>query len=158
MGPLGKFVLSLDRVCAFLSGISILVLTSIAAGNMLMRMVYKPIHGSYELIGFFGATSVGLALGYSQIRKDHIVVTIITERFSEKAKRILDRISYFLSTIFFLICGWQTFMWGFKLLKAGELSETLKIIYYPFVFLLSFGFFVLALTLIFDFINTFQRK
>lgn len=148
----------MNRLCALLSGVSIVILTGIAAGNMLLRIVYRPIHGSYELIGFFGAVSIGLALGYTQLRKDHIVVTIISDKFSKKAKKGLDSFSYAISAVFFSISGWQTFKWGIKLARSGELSETLKIVYYPFVYILAIGFFIIALTLILDFISTFERK
>jgi TRAP-type C4-dicarboxylate transport system permease small subunit len=158
MGSIKSLILHTNRICALFSGISIVILTGLAAGNMLMRIVYRPINGSYELIGFFGAVSVGLALGYTQLRKDHIVVTIISDNFNEKTKKNLDRVSYGVSTIFFLIAGWQTFKWGIKLAQMGELSETLKIIYYPFVYVLGVGFFVIGITLSLDFITTFERK
>jgi len=39
-----------------------------------------------------------------------------------------------------------------------ELSETLKIAYYPFVFLVSIGFAVLALTIFLDLIESFWSR
>lgn len=158
MSSIRLVYLHISRITSLLGCISVVVLAAIAAGNMLMRMIYKPIHGSYELIGFFGATSVGLALAYTQLRKDHIMVTIISDKFKEGLKRNLERFSYVLNSVFFSICGWQTFKWGNKLAKSGELSETLKIVYYPFVYVLAIGFFIMALALIFDFLLTFERR
>lgn len=158
MGVLHSLSLHINRFFVILSCISALIVTGIAAGNMLLRIIYRPIQGSYELIGFFGAVSVALALGYTQLRKDHVIVTIVTDRFSDKVKNLLDRFSYLVSSIFFSVVFWQTFKWGLRIAKSGELSETLKIIYHPFVYLVAIGFLILSFTSLVDFIISFRGK
>ncbi|OPY71843.1 MAG: Tripartite ATP-independent periplasmic transporter [Syntrophorhabdus sp. PtaU1.Bin058] len=157
MGYLIKFNLYLNRFLAFWSGVAILALTAIAAGNMLFRVVYVPINGSYELIGFFGAVATGLALGFAQIRKDHIIVTIFTDRFSKRTNKILDGFNYFINMIFFALVSWETLKWGMKIARIGELSETLKIVYHPFVYCLALGFAALSLTLLIDLLTIFYK-
>lgn len=157
MGHLIKFNLYLNRFLAFWSGVAVLALTAIAAGNMLFRVVYVPINGSYELIGFFGAVATGLALGFAQIRKDHIIVTIFTDRFSKRTNRVLDGFNYFINMIFFALVAWETLKWGMKIARIGELSETLKIVYHPFVYCLALGFAALSLTLLIDFLTIFHK-
>jgi len=157
MGYLIKFNTYLNRFLAFWSGVAIIFLTAIAAGNMLFRVVYVPINGSYELIGFFGAVATGLALGYAQIRKDHIIVTIFTDRFSKRTNRILDGFNYLINMIFFSLVAWETLKWGMKIARIGELSETLKIVYHPFVYCLALGFAALSLTLLIDFLTIFYK-
>ncbi|HOJ43389.1 MAG TPA: TRAP transporter small permease [Syntrophorhabdaceae bacterium] len=153
-----KFNGYLNRFLAFFSGIAVLVLTAIAAANMLLRVIYVPINGSYELIGFFGAVAVGFALGYTQIRKDHIIVTIFTDSYPQKIRPLLDGINYIINTFFFALVAWQTFKWGLKIEKTGELSETLKIIFHPFVYCLAIGFAALTLTLFIDFLRLFYKE
>ncbi len=153
-----KFNGYLNRFLAFFSGIAVLIFTGIAAGNMLLRIVYVPINGSYELIGFFGAVATGLALGYTQIRKDHIIVTIFSDRYPKKVTPFLDGLNYVVNTFFFTLVAWQTFKWGLKIEKTGELSETLKIIFHPFVYCLALGFAALALTLFIDLLRLFYKE
>jgi len=153
-----KFNGYLNRFLAFFSGIAVLILTGIAAGNMLLRIVYVPINGSYELIGFFGAVATGLALGYTQIRKDHIIVTIFSDRYPKKVTPFLDGLNYVVNTFFFILVAWQTFKWGLKIEKTGELSETLKIIFHPFVYCVALGFAALALTLFIDLLRLFYKE
>ncbi len=38
------------------------------------------------------------------------------------------------------VVAWQIFVWGMKMRESGEVSETLKIIYHPFVFGVAVGF------------------
>ena len=60
--------------------------------------------------------------------------------------------------IFFGLITWQIFVYALKVQQTGELSETLKIIFYPFVYSVSAGFAVLTLTLLFDFLNSLLGK
>jgi len=135
-------------------GVSLLALTLLATMNVALRIFQVPVGGTYEVVSFLGAIVTAGALGYTQKRKDHIVVDILSEKFPVPVKRLLDRVSYALILVFFSIVSWQTFVYGKRLLRTGELSETLKIAYYPFVFLVSLGFAVLALTVFLDLIGT----
>jgi hypothetical protein len=54
--------------------------------------------------------------------------------------------------------AWQVFVWGMKIAKSGEVSETLKIMFHPIIFGVSFGFIVFSLTLLIDFLKTLQDK
>lgn len=135
-------------------GVSLLALTLLATMNVALRIFRVPVSGTYEVVSFLGAIVTAGALGYTQKRKDHIVVDILSEKFPAPVKRVLDRVSYVLILVFFSIVSWQTFVYGKRLMRTGELSETLKIAYYPFVFLVSAGFAVLALTVLLDLVET----
>jgi len=139
-------------------GVALLALTLLATMNVALRILQVPVSGTYEIVSFLGAIVTAGALGYTQKRKDHIVVDILSEKFPAPVKRLLDRLSYVLILVFFSVVSWQIFVYGKRLLVTGELSETLKIAYYPFVFLVGIGFAVLALTGFLDLIETFWTR
>ena len=145
----------LRRGMMIAGGVSLLALTLLATMNVVLRIFRVPASGTYEVVSFLGAIVTAGALGYTQKRKDHIVVDILSEKFPASLKRALDRVSYLLILVFFSIVSWQTFVYGKRLMRTGELSETLKIAYYPFVFLVGIGFAVLVLTSFLDLIETF---
>ncbi len=144
----------LRRVLMIAGGVALLALTLLATMNVALRIFRVPVSGAYEVVSFLGAVVTAGALGYTQKRKDHIVVDILSEKFPAPVKRVLDRVSYALILVFFSIVSWQTFVYGKRLLVTGEMSETLRIAYYPFVFLVSAGFAVLALTVLLDLAET----
>ena len=144
----------LRRVLMIAGGVALLALTLLATMNVALRIFRVPVGGTYEVVSFLGAVVTAGALGYTQKRKDHIVVDILSEKFPAPVKRVLDRVSYALILVFFSIVSWQTFVYGKRLLVTGEMSETLRIAYYPFVFLVSAGFAVLALTVLLDLAET----
>jgi len=151
---LERFSEQLRKVLMIAGGVSLLALTLLATMNVALRIFRVPVSGTYEVVSFLGAIVTAGALGYTQKRKDHIVVDILSDKFPAKVKRALDRVSYALILVFFSVVSWQTFVYGKRLLRTGELSETLKIAYHPFVFLVSAGFAVLALTILLDLIET----
>ena len=151
---LERIFAGLRKVLMIAGGISLLALTLLATVNVALRIFRVPVEGTYEVVSFLGAIVTAGALGYTQKRKDHIVVDILSDRFPAPVRRALDRVSYLLTFVFFSIVAWQTFVYGKRLLQTGERSETLKIAFHPFVFLVSIGFAVLALTILLDLVET----
>jgi len=159
MGRLEQINVFLNKILMIIGSVAVLSLMSLATGNVVLRFFFSsPYRGAYEVVGFLGAIVIAFALGYTQKRKDHIVVDILTERFPKRINRILDAINYFLTTIFFAIVSWQIFVWGIKIAKSGEVSETIKIIFHPFVYCVAAGFLVFSLTLLIDFLKSLQTK
>jgi TRAP-type C4-dicarboxylate transport system permease small subunit len=160
MNYLEKINVFLNKILMVLGSVAVLLLMAIATTNAFLRipLIKSTWRGAYETVGFLGAIVIAFALGYTQKRKDHIVVDILTEKFPKRINRVLDGINYFITTIFFAIVSWQVFVWGMKISKSGEVSETLKIVFHPFIYSVSFGFAVFSLTLIIDFLNNFKSK
>jgi TRAP-type C4-dicarboxylate transport system permease small subunit len=149
----------LNKILMILGSVAVLFLMALATVNVVLRFFFNaPYRGTYELVGFSGAIVIAFALGYTQKRKDHIVVDILTEKFPKRINRILDGINYFITMIFFALVSWQIFVWGVKISESGEVSETIKIIFHPFIYCVSFGFAVFSFTLIIDFLKNLRSK
>jgi TRAP-type C4-dicarboxylate transport system permease small subunit len=160
MNYLEKVNVFLNKILMVLGSVAVLLLMAIATTNAFLRipLIKSTWRGAYETVGFLGAIVIAFALGYTQKRKDHIVVDILTEKFPKRINRVLDGVNYFITTIFFAIVSWQVFVWGMKISKSGEVSETLKIVFHPFIYSVAFGFAVFSLTLIIDFLKNLKSK
>jgi len=144
----------LNQWFVWAGGVALLAMTAIACLNMLMRPMGSPLKGAYELVGFMGALTVAFGLGYTQIARSHIAVDILSTRYSKRTKRVMNAISSFFCTIFFGLVAWQVFVFGTTIWRRGETSETLRIIYHPFVYLVAFCCLLLAFTLLIDFMKS----
>ena len=144
----------LNKILLWIAGLFLTAMIVITCANIVLRIIWVPVEGTFELMGYFGALATALALGYTQMQRGHIAVDIFIEKFSERTRRILAGVNYILSMLFFIIAGWQLTRWAMVLKEAGELSETLWIIFYPFVIGVAFGCFVIALTFLVDFLKT----
>ena len=160
MNYLERVNIFLNKILMVLGSVAVLLLMAIATTNAFLRIPFikSTWRGAYETVGFLGAIVIAFALGYTQKRKDHIVVDILTAKFTKRVNRILDGINYFVTMIFFAIISWQVLVWGMKISRSGEVSETLKIVFHPFIYSVSFGFAVFSLTLIIDFLKNLKSK
>ena len=158
MHTLERVNVFLNKILMVLGSVAVLLLMAVATTNAFLRVPFikSTWRGAYETVGFLGAIVIAFALGYTQKRKDHIVVDILTAKFPKRVNRVLDGINYFVTMIFFAIISWQVFVWGMKISRSGEVSETLKIVFHPFIYSVSFGFAVFSLTLIIDFLKSFK--
>ena len=158
MELLEKLSQVLNRWLLVIGGIAVLALMALATGNVLLRIVGVPFRGAYELVSFLGAVVTAFALGYTQKRKFNIVVDILSDTFPGGVKRVLDGIGYLVAMLFFGVISWVVLRWGLRIAASGEVSETLKIVYYPFIFCVALGFAVLCLTLLVDWLGTIRKK
>jgi TRAP-type C4-dicarboxylate transport system permease small subunit len=140
----------LGRVLLTLSGAAVLALMLLATGNVVLRIFHAPYRGTYEIVSFLGAIGVAFALASTQRRKGNIVVDILSSRYPPPVKRLVDALSAAINSGFFGIVAWQVSVWGTRIMAAGEVSETLKVVYHPFIFSVAAGFGILSLTCLLD--------
>lgn len=152
---LDKISVGLNRILVFMAGIFLIGMVLLACSNIFLRIVWLPVKGTFELMGLFGAIVVAFALGYTQINRGHVAVDIVVNRFSKKFQRILHGINYSICMVFFAASAWQIFKVATNLWKTGEVTETLRIIFYPFTYGVALGCIVLALVLLIDFLKLF---
>jgi TRAP-type C4-dicarboxylate transport system permease small subunit len=115
---------------------------------MLLRSLGLPVTGTYELMGLGGAMIAALAMGGTQEARGHIQVAVLDGYLPPVMRRILEAAAHLLSTVFFGLVVWRLMELSWALKVSGELSETLRIPFYPVVFLVGLGFVSLGLNLL----------
>jgi len=143
----------LNSVLAVISGSSLLLMMLVVVGNGISRVVYVPFYGSTEVVGWLCAVTTAFALGYTQVHKGYVDIDILVERFPGLLQRVLRAFILAVSAVFFGLVSWQVCIYSIKVAENGNISETLGLIYYPLIFLVSLGFMGLTLALIVDFLK-----
>ncbi len=136
-----------------LAGIFLAAMILMTCLNIFSRLFWSPVKGTYELMGYFGAMVTALALGYTQLKKAHIAVDVLVGQFSQKTQLILQGFNCLVCMVFFSIAGWQINKLARTLWQTGEVTETLRIIYYPFTYGVALGCCLLALVLLIEFLK-----
>jgi TRAP-type C4-dicarboxylate transport system permease small subunit len=149
-------ILNLSFIC--IAGLCLAAMIVMTCANILLRIIWVPLKGTYELMGFFGAIVTAFSLGYTQLKKAHISVDIVVERFPPGIQKILNGLGCIICIIFFSIAGWQISKYAATLLKTGEVTETLRIAYYPFTFGVAGGCLLLAIVMLIEFLKLFFQK
>ena len=109
----------LRKLFMIVAGVSLLGVTLLATANVALRIFRVPVSGTYEVVSFLGAIVTAGALGYTQKRRHHIVVDILSEKYPPRLKRAVDRVSHVVMFFLFSIVSWQTMRYGRRLIRGG---------------------------------------
>lgn len=151
MKGLVKLNESLNYAFAFVGGICLVLTMVIAAVNMIMRLLGNPLSW-HELVAFLSALVVSLPLGYTQLKKSHIAVDILSSKFSAKTRYVISGISLLLGIVFFFAASWELFSYAHMLSLSGEMSETLRVPFYPFTYGVAIACGLMTFCLVVDFL------
>ena len=138
------------RVMVAIGGVFLVAMCLLTCANILLRIVRVPVPGTYELMGYFGAVVAALSLGYTQMRRGHVAVDVLINRLSSRRQRFLKGFNGLVCMLFFSLAAWQLVRKALVLRASGEVTETLRIIYYPFTLAVALGCALLALALLAD--------
>lgn len=151
----------LDNISRFLNtaliligGVFLVGMIVLTCGNIFSRQIWKPIPGTVELMGYSGAIVTAFALGYTQMKRGHIAVDVLVDKFPSGIRIMLNVINNMVCLAFFSMAAWQIAVKATTLMKTGEVSETLRIIYYPFTYAVAAGCAVLSMVLLVGLLKT----
>lgn len=150
MGLLKRINEWLSDIFLWIGGIALVLMTAVSVVNMGMRMAGAPIAGIYDLVCYLGALVAALPLAYTQLKKGHIAVDIVSQLFPVRVRRTVVGISYVLGIIFFGAAAWKIASLGTILWRAGEVSETLNMPFWPFTYAVSASCALIVLCLLLD--------
>ncbi len=143
----------LNRLLLWIGGVFLVGMILITCANIFFRIVWVPVRGTFELMGFFGAVVAAFSLGYTQKKRGHIAVDVLINTFSARTRRVLSAVNSLVCLLFFGAAAWQLIVKANTLMATGEVTETLRIIYYPFTYAVALGCLVLSLSLLTDFLQ-----
>ena len=149
---------NLNRVLLFVAGLFLLGMCGLTCANILLRTTWVPIRGTFELMGYFGAVVTTFALGYTQMRRGHIAVDVLVISFSERIRKLLTVVNHSICVLFFSLAAWQLLIKAATLMRTGEVTETLRIIYYPFTVAVALGCLALVLELVISFLRMYASE
>ena len=140
-----------------IAGVAVIIMMLLSTADVVLRLFGKPIPGTYELVGFLGTIVVSFALGFTSLEKGHIAVELLFRKLPQRAQLAIETFTNFISFLIFGLIAYQAFIYALDIRKSGEVSSTLQMPIYPFIFGMALGFGLLCLILIADFIKSLKR-
>lgn len=131
----------------------VLVMLIIVA-NILLRAVWRPITGSYEMVEILGAVLLSLGVAHCAVLKSHVAMTFLVERMRPLNRAISDFLTTLISSLFLGYISWGVFKYAAKVYSRGLDTTSLDIPLYPVYFLVGFGVCVLALVSFLEWIHS----
>ena len=140
-----------------IAGVAIIIMMLLSVADVVLRLFGKPIPGAYELVGFLGTIVVSFALGFTSLEKGHIAVELLYRKLPQRTQLAIETFTNFISFLIFGLIAYQSFIYALDIRKSGEVSPTLQMPIYPFIFGMALGFGLLCLILIADTIKSMKR-
>jgi TRAP-type C4-dicarboxylate transport system permease small subunit len=125
--------------------------------NVISRHFGHPIFGVYDFVGFLLALYISFSIGECAVRKGHITVNIVADLLPKAVLPFLDAVVAVLGTTLYSVLSWQCYVYGRRVWSSGEMSMGLQIPFYPFIFGVAFGLFMLSLVLMVDIVEAIKR-
>jgi TRAP-type C4-dicarboxylate transport system permease small subunit len=154
---LEKLSIRVNQFLACLAGAAMVLMVIFIIVNIVLRAVYVPIPGINEIVGWLAAITTAFALGHTQIKRGHVDMDVLVEKFPPKIKHVVQFIMLLICMAFFCLISYQLCVYANEVMSNGTLSETLAVIFYPLIYLVAIGFIGLTLALLIDCIKLLQR-
>lgn len=159
-GVLTKLQVAYDKFGDWLGILSNCILIGamlLTVGNIIVRQFGSPFGGTAEVVGYCSACLTALALVYSQKRKAHIAIDILSGHFNKRVRAVIQGAGFLMGTAVFVMAAWQIFARAIKMQRSGILSDTLQIAYYPLLWVVGFCVVFFALRILIDALLKFRE-
>ncbi|MBN2040203.1 MAG: TRAP transporter small permease [Spirochaetes bacterium] len=151
-----------EKIARFLNSISELFLV-IMVGLTVIDVVLRffgssAITGAYELVAVMGGIVIAFAVPKTSWDRGHVFVDFFIENRSKAVKNTIYILTRIAGIIIMLLLSWSLVKKGMHLQKAGEVSMTLHVPYYPWCYAFGICFFIESITLLTDIFRVFVNR
>jgi len=149
-------VLKISKVLNKIAEITLACMILLTVADVILRTGRAPIVGTYEMVGLLGAIIIGFSIPFTSWVKGQIRVDFLILKLSARARATVDTITRCVAMGLFFIIGWNLLILGAEVLKAGEVTPTRHIPFYPIIYAVGVVSFFQALVLFCDIIKIFR--
>jgi len=148
----------LSPISLLLNQLSMVALTGamlIVVVDVIMRRLFKAsIVGSHDLTLVIFSIVVFAPMAWCTLQDRHVDLAILVNHLPKGARKAIDALMMLLTVILLGITCWQLLKQGLRLQSMGAETSVLLIPMYPFVYLATFGVFLMTLSFFAKFLIT----
>ena len=158
-----RIVFPLNRVVHKAALAVLILLMFLTVGDVIGRYLvgrlpfFQPIPGTFELTEFMLVLIVFAAIGYTQVRGEHISIDVLISRFSPRTQGVIDTVTYLVSLAIFSLVTWQSIVYSRTLFREQDVSGVLLLPVYPFLIAVGVGSFIFCLALLVSLLHSLNK-
>ena len=142
-----------------LGGIALLAMAVLGFVHVVCRWLFKhPLLGTPEIIEFMNVILVCCGILWAHREKSHLSIDFLVVFFPEKIRRVTDVIMDVISLVVCFFIAWKNYELAQEMQISKELSFTLGISVFPFVYIVALTFVLWGLLIGFDIYKGIMRK
>jgi TRAP-type C4-dicarboxylate transport system permease small subunit len=136
--------------------LAIMMLFTVA--DVCLRYFFNhPIFGSLEITVFLMICVGCLGLGWAATTGMHVKVDLVVSRYPPRVQTIINAINYICVIAVCALVAWRGFRESLATIRYDLSSDSLNVPFYPFYWVLVFGYVVLMLVIITLLIRTLRK-
>jgi TRAP-type C4-dicarboxylate transport system permease small subunit len=143
---------------ASISAVALGAMMFLSVADVVGRYFFlRPVEGTAELVGILLVVASSLGLGYCQLIKGNVRISVITDHFSPRGQSIMYIFAYIICIAASVIICWQgsLMMQEFMFKQLGGVTSILAIPFWPFMLVMILGFAWVTVIFLIDLFNTF---
>lgn len=153
MASFFKVVSKLSTAMYACSGLVLSFMMALTVADVILRYLGRPIPGTYELVGLSGAVVIGFAIPYTSLVRGHIFVEFLIDTFEKGRRAVVLIFTKILILLLFIGFGVNLFRFGLDMSVTGEVTQILRIPYYPVAYGMAVCCFIECLVMLCDIVK-----
>ena len=148
----------LMRFMYLMGGVCLIFIMSLTISDVFLRLMRRPIVGTYELVCFGSSLVIGLSIPYVSWKRGHIFVDFMINLFPRGVKKVFTLVTRCMAITLFILAGWNLIKYALDLYRVGEVSPTLTMPFYPVAYAIGICCFIQCLVLVCDILKIYGGK
>jgi len=157
MHYLDKINEMINKGMAVVAGAAIVCMMFVTVLDAFLRAFAKPLTGTFEMVSWLAALTAAFSLGYTQLHKQHVSIDLLVKMFGVRTRSAIEAGVHLVSLVLFGAVSYKMFIYAGTVRASGSLSETMKVVYYPWVYLVAIGCLGLVIALVLDFLHSLRE-
>ncbi len=156
-----RIVAATDKVAhslTIISGASVTFSMLLTVADVIGRSAGHPILGAYELVGLVGALIICFSIPYSSAARTHVFMEFLINKVPRSVRNVTNTVTRIILIVLFILIGLYLFRVasGFRL--GGEVTQTVHIPIYPFVYAFGMCCFLECFVFVCDIVKIWEGK
>ncbi len=148
-----KTVSKLSVIMYAFSAVVLSFMMLLTVSDVILRYLGRPIPGTYELVGLSGAIAIGFAIPYTSLVRGHVFVEFLVERMEKGRREVLLIFTKILILLLFVAFGTYLFLTGRDMAASGEVTQILRLPFYPVAYAVGVACFIECLVMVSDIVK-----
>ena len=152
-----EYIIKATRLFDFPARFIFLLIVLLVVGNIIFRLLGKPVDGSHEWVGFLTGISISLSLAYCAIREGHVSISILFDRLRGRIRRCAELLLNLFSMCLLIILVQMIILYGNRMLAGGHVGMNTGVPLHYFAYIIAFGFFVYSLVVVYNIVKNVEE-
>lgn len=145
-----EYIIRATRFFDFPARFILLLIMMLVVGNIIFRLLGKPVDGSHEWVGFLTGISISLSLAYCALREGHVSIPILFDRLRGRTRRCAELLLHLFSLCLLIILLRMIILYGNRMLAGGHVGMNTGVPLHYFAYIIAFGFFLYCLVVVYN--------